>query len=868
MRTTPMAEQYRRIKEKYRDCLLFFRLGDFYELFYEDARVAARDLEITLTSRETGKGKRVPMCGVPCHAADAYIARLVQKGHRVAICEQVEDASQARGIVQREVVRVVTPGTILDSRWLEDKKNNFLVAVAASRGNPGLAVVDLSTGEFMVGEFSWQRLAEEVQRLEPAECLLEPGLEADRHWPTVLQRVPGMVVTGFQPWAFEEEEAYRTLTGHFKTPSLRGYGCEGLTAAVKAGGALLAYLQQTQKSDLSHINRLSTLSPAGYMVLDAATRRHLELVRRAGDGQRQGSLLGVLDHTVTAMGGRLLRSWIERPLVEVEAIRERLDAVAELCSRALVRAELCRQLKLIYDLERILGRVACATANARDLAGLRQSLQVLPTVKSALEEVTSAGLAGIREELQTHAGLCELLERALEDDPPAGLKEGGIFRPGYNRELDELREARRSGKQWIAALEARERERTGIKSLKVGFNQVFGYYLEVTNPNRHLVPGDYLRKQTLANAERYITPELKEKEAMVLGAEEKAIALEYRLFQELRETVARESATLQQTARLLARLDVLASLAEAAQLYGYVKPVVHEGDHLRIREGRHPVLEQVMGPGSFVPNDAYLDCREHRLLLVTGPNMAGKSTYCRQVALITLMAQIGSFVPAAEAEIGLVDRIFTRIGAADDLTMGLSTFMVEMIEVANIIHHATGRSLIILDEVGRGTSTFDGLAIAWAVAEYIHSHPRLGARTLFATHYHELTRLEDLLEGVRNYSVAVREKGEEVVFLRRIVKGGADRSYGIQVARLAGLPEEVLRRARELLSELEGNHLLPRSGTGGRERMQKKEYSQVTFLAPPHPVVEELKALNVMNLTPLEALNLLYRLQEKARESS
>jgi len=897
-RVTPMIRQYRSIKERHRDCLLLFRLGDFYELFYGDAETAARDLGITLTSRSASKDERIPMAGIPHHSAESYIARLLERGHRVAICEQVEDPKQAKGIVRREVVRVMTPGTVTEDRMLPEGRNNYLVAVACHGGGKGcarhkdarsrgarfgIAAADLSTGEFAVteteGPGAREAALEELARLAPAECLLPPELCEDERFARTVSDSTGAVVTPRSAWDFDPERARESLASHFGTAGLDGFGCEDKPWATAAAGAILAYVKETQKAGLDHLRGLTTYDRSDFMALDSTTRRNLELTRRILDGSKRGTLLWVLDRTVTAAGARMLRSWIERPLVQVDRINDRLDAVEELYGDAVARAELREHMRGLHDMERLLARASCGSATPRDLAAVRSSLQLVPKVGEAASGLECTRIRRLAESLDPLPELRELLERALVDEPPAVSGAGDLVREGYSLEVDELRRAGREGKEWIASLEARERSRTGIRSLKVGFNKVFGYYIEVTNPNRHLVPDDYTRKQTLASAERYITPDLKEKEALILGAEEKLVSLEYEIFCDLRSRVAAEAQAIQGTARALAEIDVLCSLAEAAVEHGYVRPTVDEGLVIDIVEGRHPVLEQTLD-GPFVPNDSLADADGDRLLVVTGPNMAGKSTYLRQVALITIMAQAGSFVPASSARIGIADRIFTRVGATDDLARGQSTFMVEMTEVANILNNATRRSLVVLDEIGRGTSTFDGLSIAWAVSEYIHD--RVRSRTLFATHYHELTELERRLDGVVNLSVAVTEDGDDVVFLRKIRRGGTDRSYGIQVARLAGLPPDVISRAAEVLERIEngGDGIVEGAGAPdvtpliepGRSRSGSDRgkppgaaYVEQAFLeVSPHPVVEKLRSLNILKLTPLEALNLLHDLREKA----
>ncbi|MDQ7792801.1 MAG: DNA mismatch repair protein MutS [bacterium] len=861
---TPMMTQYREIKSRHPDKILFFRLGDFYEMFLEDAEVAARELGITLTSREVGKGQgRVPMAGVPHHAADGYLATLLEKGYRVAICEQVEDPRSARGLVRREVVRVVTPGTVLDTRSLKEKQNNYLVLITAGERPPayGLAVLDFSTGEFRVSELRGPRpreaLLDELARLEPAEILLE-GVgqlagDLERLYPGRLAPAPRI--------AGSYTAAEMVLREHFACPSLEPFGCQGMPLAVAAAGALLAYAKETSLCGATQVTRLVTRPTAAHMLLDAATCRNLELVRTLRDGGRKGTLLWVLDQTLTGPGGRRLRQWLLQPLVDRAEIGARHDAVAELVAGSLLRGRLREILSQVQDLERLAGRVAGAEANARDLVSLAATLELLPDLGSLLVRATSPRLAALGNDLPDLGGLARLLKGALVDSPPVAVKEGGVIRDGYNAGVDRLREVAGGGKDWVAALEARERERTGIKSLKVGFNRVFGYYLEVTRPNLAQVPADFERRQTLAGAERFVTPELKEREALILDAEERLATLEYELFLELRQAVVDQCAAIQAAASSVAEADALATLADVAVSNGYVRPEIVDRSEVTIVEGRHPVVERLL-PGRFVPNDVRLDGEGERLVVLTGPNMAGKSTYCRMTALICVMAQMGGFVPAASARLGPVDRIFTRIGATDDLVMGQSTFMIEMQEVANILSNATPRSLAILDEIGRGTSTFDGLSIAWAVAEHLLAEAPL---TLFATHYHELTGLEGTVPGAANYSVAVRESGDEVVFLYRVVRGGADRSYGIHVARLAGLPPAVRERARSILESLEAS----REHEEARRQAAASRPRTVTqfqlFEGRRCAVREELKGLNILALSPLEALNLLYRLQERAR---
>ncbi len=867
---TPMFAQYLQIKEQYPDCILFYRLGDFYETFMADAELAARELELTLTGRDGGKAMgRIPMAGIPYHAAEGYIARLIERGHKVAICDQMEDPKATKGLVKRDVTRVVTPGTLVEPRLLQEKQNNYLCAVTYGKTGFGLAVADLSTGEFAACELGGadglRQILDELGRLEPREVILEPGLATENRLVGPLKSA-GVALSTFDSRHFAHADAYRRLASHFGVPTLTGFGCEHLPLATGAAGAALAYLAETQKTTLSHITGLNTYYPGQFMMLDPATRRNLELTRSIRDGGRRGTLLWVVDRTVTSMGGRMLKGWLERPLLDLEPVIARHEAVAELVNKPVLRADLRALLQEVYDLERLAGRVAYGTANAKDLIALKNSLVALPSIRVVLEEAGASRLVALRDSLDMLDDVRDLIETAIADEPPIAITEGGVVKDGYHEEVDRLRKAAREGKGWIAALESRERERTGIKSLKVGYNKVFGYYLAVTNSNLNMVPETYIRKQTLANEERFITPELKELEESVLGSDEKLMALEYELFLAVRTQAAGEVVRIQHSARAVAELDVLCSFAEVAALYGYVRPLMDGSTLLDLKDARHPVLERVMAEGSFVPNDTHLDTDENRLVLITGPNMGGKSTVMRAAALAVILAQAGCFVPASSAQIGLVDRVFTRVGASDDLATGQSTFMVEMTEVANILHAATDRSLVVLDEVGRGTATFDGLSIAWAITEHIHQHIR--CRTMFATHYHELCELEAMLPGVVNLSMAVVEKGDDIVFLRKLVRGGADRSYGIQVGRLAGLPTAVVERAREILLTLEEHEGERKSKREvAAQKLRQKPAVQLTFFEEKkHPVVEELLGLNVLALTPIEALNLLYQLQAKAKE--
>lgn len=859
---TPMLRQYFDIKAERPDVVLLMRVGDFYEAYGDDAETIARELEITLTGREVGD-VRVPMAGVPHHAMERYVARLIGKGYKVAVCDQVEDPKLAKGLVKRKVTRVLTPGTIVEDAMLDAKTNNYLVAAITGAKVPsGVGVVDVSTGEFLATEMPCDagpdKVVEEIMRLQPAECLLLPGMEelAD-----AIKAVSKTVVTFHKP-AETRKSSRQTLLDHFGTPSLRGYGAEQMTSGLDAAALVLDYVKQTHQSAAGHIRGLATYSTENYMVLDAAARRNLELTHSLADGAKSKSLVSILDRTVTPLGGRLLRKWFDQPLLALDKIHNRQSAVAEAAGDALLRGDLRDALRRIADLERLTARICSGAANARDLIALKQSLQALPDVAAALARAPEGGaLAPMRAIVaDPPQDLTDLLEAAVQPEPPMLLREGGLIRDGFNAALDALRELRSGGKSFIAGIEEAEREKTGLKSLKVGFNNVFGYYIEITKSGAGVaVPPEYTRKQTTANAERYITPALKEYEAQVLGAEEKIVELEYQLFTQLREEIAdKHTNQILKLAKTLARLDVFGGLAEAALAGRFVRPDVHDGDTLEIKGGRHPVVESLQSGTLFVPNDTYLDAGETRLHIITGPNSAGKSTYLRQVALIVLLAQIGSFVPADSASIGLVDRIFTRVGAHDDLASGQSTFMVEMNETANILNNATPRSLVILDEVGRGTSTYDGLALAWAITEYLHA---VGVKTLFATHYHHLNELEKTAAGVKNFRVAVKEQGDRIVWLRKIMPGGTDKSYGIQVAKLAGVPEPVLKRAREVLQTLES--MGKGDGPAALLAARTQRLQTTLFEAERHPVLDELEGIDLGTLSPIEALTKLYDLQRK-----
>ncbi|MCR4439233.1 MAG: DNA mismatch repair protein MutS [bacterium] len=865
---TPLMRQYLRFKAKYKDAILFFRMGDFYEMFYDDAKIASQVLGIALTSRAHGKAANVPLAGFPHHALDAYLTKMVKAGYKVAICEQVEDPKKAKVVVKRDVLEVVTPGTVLSDSLLDTKRNNFLVALYLKGEKCGLAAADVSTGDFVAGEFPLAQLKEQVVRAEPAELLV-----SEEQLPYVTEQLgpaqPAMV-SKCEEWVFHRDYAYELLTQHFGTTSLRGFGCEDLDVGVSAAGAVVHYLKENQKNELRHLNRLSRLNEAEYLGLDASTRRNLELVTPLNPGATHATLLSVIDRTLTPMGGRMLVQWLLRPLTSKVAIDRRLDAVEELVAQGEFRQRIRDQLRRVGDLERLMAKVNTGRANARDLHALMRTLALIPELKASCASLESALLREIHEQLAELRPLVDELRRALVDEPPVLVTEGGIIRSGYNAELDELRAIAFSGKDWIAKLQTRERERTGIPSLKVNYNKVFGYYIEVTKPHLSKVPADYVRKQTTVGAERFITPELKEYEEKVLGAEEKMALLEYELFDQLRKRVALETEAVQKNARLLAQLDCLASLADVAVSNRYVRPKINESTAIVLKESRHPVIERLLPAGQpFVPNDLFIDSASDQILIITGPNMAGKSTYLRQVGLIVIMAQMGSFVPAKEARIGLVDRIFTRVGASDNLAGGESTFLTEMNETANILNNATPRSLILLDEIGRGTSTFDGLSIAWAVAEFLHNTPRLAAKTMFATHYHELTELALILPRVKNYNVAVKEWGDRVVFLRKIVEGGCDHSYGIYVAQLAGLPREVIERAKEILANLEAEALTPseqpklaaRRSSSGDDAARQLQLD--IFAAQERYLAEELRSIDLDNLTPLQALNKLSELKKK-----
>ena len=876
---TPMMQQYVKTKAEYKDCILFYRLGDFYEMFYEDALTASRELEITLTGKNCGLEERAPMCGVPYHAVDGYLNRLVSKGYKVAICEQVEDVSQAKGLVKREVVRIATPGTNLDTQALDETKNNYLMCISYIADRYGVSVADVTTGEYLVTEIgSSGKLFDEIYRFMPSELICNEAFYMSGMDIEDLRERLGITVYSLDAWYFDDSICETVLKEHFNCQTLEGLGLADYECGTVASGALLQYLKETQKTALTHMSRLTAYTTGKYMLLDSSTRRNLELCETLREKQKRGSLLWVLDKTKTAMGARNLRKYVEQPLIDKDSINERLDAVEEFKNNAILREEIREYLAPVYDLERLVSKITYQTANPRDLTAFESSLSMLPHIKCILNDMKSPLNKRLYEELDPLEDICQLIQSAIREEPPITMREGGIIRDGYNEEVDRLRSAKSDGKDWLAKLEEQEREKTGIKNLRIRYNQVFGFYLEVTNSFKNMVPDYYTRKQTLANAERYIIPELKELEDTILGAEDKLYALEYQLYCEVRDQIAKEVVRIQTTARTIAKTDTFASLALVAEQNNYVRPHVNEKGVIDIKDGRHPVVEKVIPHDMFITNDTYLNDKKNRISIITGPNMAGKSTYMRQTALIVLMAQIGSFVPASFADIGLVDRIFTRVGASDDLASGQSTFMVEMTEVANILRNATSKSLLILDEIGRGTSTFDGLSIAWAVIEHISSSKLLGAKTLFATHYHELTELEGKIDNVNNYCIAVKEKGDDIIFLRKIVKGGADKSYGIQVARLAGVPSSVTDRAKEIVEELIHADITTRikdiavQGGSGEVKVRAKKYDEVDLAqislfdtVKDDDVITEIKNLDVSNLTPIDALNTLYQLQNKLK---
>ena len=877
---SPMMQHYLKTKEEYKDCILFYRLGDFYEMFFDDALVVSKELELTLTGKDCGQAERAPMCGIPFHAAETYLNRLVANGHKVAICEQVEDPKQAKGIVKREVIRIVTPGTNLNTQALDETKNNYLMSIVYLGEKIGVSIADFSTGDYFVTELSsGSELIDEINKFVPSEIITNEYFSMSGIDLTAVNDKLGITMSTLDSWYFDEDTCIKKLLTHFKVGVLDGLGLKDYTAGTIAAGALLLYLYEMQKGSVDHITSIVPYTTGKYMLIDSSSRRNLELVETMREKQKKGSLLWVLDKTKTAMGARALRSMIEQPLINKEDILKRQAGIEECNNRAIDREEIREYLNPVYDLERIMTKISCKSANPRDLIAFRNSLEMLPYIKKLIGTMESDLFAECFANLDDLADIYSLISSAIVEEPPITIREAGIIKEGFSKEADELRRAKTEGKEWLAQLEAREKEATGIKNLKVKYNKVFGYYLEVTNSFKNLVPADWVRKQTLTNAERYTTDELKKLEDVILGAEDKLCSLEYDLFNEVRDSIAAEVRRIKSTARAIAEIDVYTALSVVAQQYNYVKPAINEKGIIDIKNGRHPVVEKMIRNDMFVANNTYLDNAKNRISIITGPNMAGKSTYIRQTALIVLMAQIGSFVPAQEANIGIVDRIFTRVGASDDLASGQSTFMVEMTEVANILRNATPKSLLILDEIGRGTSTFDGLSIAWAVVEYIANTKVLGAKTLFATHYHELTELEGTLDGVNNYCIAVKENGDDIVFLRKIIKGGADKSYGIQVAKLAGVPDTVIERAKELVADLSDADIsLKARDIAQYSKKQEKlvdSYKKVDDLEVKQmslfdtvnndDIIEDIKALDISNMTPIDALNTLYKLQGRVK---
>ncbi len=862
---SPMMQHYLDIKKQYNDAIVFYRLGDFYEMFFEDAKIASRELEITLTGRECGQEERAPMCGVPHHAVDSYLSRLIEKGYKVAICEQLEDPKEAKGIVKRDVIRVVTPGTVIESNMLDEKKNNYIMSVYKEGIYFGIAVCDVSTGDFYATKIietnNFPILLDELAKYNPAEIVVNNFLYSSSEEIKQINKRFNLYINNASDEMFKKDSNTLLENYTFTNENKKVTDLSDNTFEVAAINALLEYLNQTQKIKLEHIQHINLYNLQKYMSLDITARKNLELLERQHDKAKKGTLLWVLDKTSTSMGGRMLRKWIGEPLLDINEIHARLDAVEELKKSIILRGELQNNLKKVYDIERLVGKIAYSNSNGRDLISLKNSLQQIPTIKTMIKELNTGLLKGLEEELDTCEDLASLIEKAIVDEPPISVKEGGLIKQGYNEQVDEYKKASTDGKQWLLELEQREKEETGIKNLRVGFNKVFGYFFEVTKSYLNLVPDRYIRKQTLTNCERYISAELNELEDKILGSEEKLVDLEYNLFVEVRNILAKNIVRLQKTANIIATLDVLTSLAIVAEDMNYVKPIVDNGGEIDIKEGRHPVIEKMVDTGSFVSNDTYLNRNLDRLAIITGPNMAGKSTYMRQVALITLMAQIGSFVPASHAKIGVVDKIFTRVGASDDLSMGQSTFMVEMMEVATILREATANSLIILDEIGRGTSTYDGLSIAWAVVEHISNTEKCGAKTLFATHYHELTELENKIEGVKNYSIAVKEKGEDIIFLRKIVNGGTDESYGIHVAKLAGVPQAVVKRSNEILRGLERKSVLNNKKQENNNMVAEGQLNLYNYKLA--EIAHEIDKINLNELTPIDALNTLSKIKEK-----
>lgn len=875
---SPMMAQYVETKKQYSDCILFYRLGDFYEMFFEDALTASKELEITLTGKECGLEERAPMCGVPHHAVETYLNKLVQKGYKVAIAEQIDDPKTTKGLVRREVIRVVTPGTITSAQALDETKNNYLMGIVYLDDVFGISTADISTGDFLITEVHGEReLIDEIHKFAPSEIICNEAFFMSGVELEDLKNRLHIVISSLDHRFFADDTCRKILKEHYGVSQLDGLGLADYDSGVIAAGAVMSYLYETQKSSLSHITTITPYTTGEYMILDTSTRRNLELVETMREKQKRGTLLWVLDKTKTAMGARLLRTYLEQPLIQKSSILARQNAIEEFNKNYISREEIGEYLNPIYDLERLIGRISYKTANPRDLISFRNSLAMLPYIKQLLGEMKSELLVHLWEELDPLEDIHELVERAIVEEPPISVRDGGIIRDGYDEEADKLRHAKTEGKTWLAELETRERDKTGIKSLKIKYNKVFGYYFEVTNSFKDLVPEYFIRKQTMANAERYTTDELKELEDIIMGAEDKLFSLEYDLFCRVRDSIAAQVLRIQKTAKAIAGIDVFTALSTVATRNNYVKPKINEKGTIHIKNGRHPVVELMLRDDLFVANDTDLDQNKNRISIITGPNMAGKSTYMRQTALIVLMAQLGSFVPAEEADIGVCDRIFTRVGASDDLASGQSTFMVEMTEVANILRNATRNSLVVLDEIGRGTSTFDGLSIAWAVVEHISNTKLLGAKTLFATHYHELTELEGTMSGVINYCIAVKEQGDDIVFLRKIVKGGADKSYGIQVAKLAGVPDSVITRAKELVEELSSADITVRAReiakqtpASVRKAVQKPDEVDMLQMSifdtvKNDDIIREIEEIEIGNMTPFEALSFLNQIQNKLK---
>ncbi|NBI07935.1 DNA mismatch repair protein MutS [Senegalia massiliensis] len=871
---TPMMEQYMKIKNKNKDSILFFRLGDFYEMFFDDALIASKELEITLTGRECGQKEKAPMCGVPFHSADGYISKLVDKGYKVAICEQIENPNEAKGIVKRDVVRIISRGTVTDTKMLDEKNNNYLSSIFMDQNGVGISYADITTGEFYTtqkvtnnSKEGFKALIDELAKIKPKEIIANKYIFENKISDEIEKKID-IVIDKTDDWLFNIEENKKIIKRHFNILNLEGFGISNDNYSIKSVGSLLSYLNETQKNSLSHINNIYKYNIENFMLIDINTRKNLEITETIRDKTKKGSLLWILDKTSTAMGARMLRKWLEEPLLNIDLIQKRLNAIENLYEDIILMDEIKQKLNKVYDIERLIGKIVYGSCNARDLIALKNSIKILPDIKELLINSKSEFLKQLARDIDLLEDVHALIHEAIVEDPPIQTREGGIIKKNYDEKLDELLNASIEGKNWLNKLEANEKNRTGIKSLKIGFNKVFGYYIEVRKSNIKLVPDNYIRKQTLSNSERYITPELKEMESKILGAEEKSVILEYNIFVEIRDKLKAKIERMQSTAKIIATIDCLNSLSLVSYKNNYIKPKINSEKIINIKKGRHPVVEKVLKNEMFIPNDTFLDNEDNRLNIITGPNMAGKSTYMRQVAIITLMAQIGSFVPAEYADICLVDRIFTRVGASDDLSQGQSTFMVEMNEVANILNNSSKNSLIILDEIGRGTSTYDGLSIAWAVIEYISDKSKIGAKTLFSTHYHELTELEGKIEGIKNYKITVKEAGEDIIFLRKVVRGEADKSYGIEVANLAGVPSEVTSRAKNILRDLEENDInYSNNISSNGDIKENKSESQIDiFKMKENEIIELIKSIDLINLTPLESMNLLNELIDKTKE--